>query len=191
METEYQHDRLLFTLVVDTITVIETVKAKTPMCVQKRICDRSRVDLVIRKKRISRNHTLHQSVIEKNDSAAHAYFQLKFRDKFIENYVEKHNVEDIAKDEWNMHALCERNFCLTLALTQPFLSMNVVNIAPNSRDESEAWRKLELSNLKAWTKKQSDTGVHLAHMNRSPQAWTAYASSTTVILFTCRVPCQK
>ena len=27
-------------------------------------------------------------------------------------------------------------------------------------------------------------------MNRSPQAWTAYASSTTVILFTCRVPCQ-
>ena len=149
METEYQHDRLLFTLVVDTITVIETVKAKTPMCAQKRICDRSRVDLVIRKKRISRNHTLHQSVIEKNDSAAHAYFQLKFRDKFIENYIEKHNVEDIAKDEWNMHALCVRNFCLTLALTQPFLSMNVISNTPKARDENEALRILELSNLES------------------------------------------
>ena len=89
------------------------------------------------------------------------------------------------------HTICERNYCLTLTLTQPSLSMNVGNTEPNSRVESETWRKLELSNLKGWTKKQSDTVVHLAHMNSRPQTWTSYTSITTVILFTCRVPSIK
>ena len=93
------------------------------------------------------------SLIKKNDSATRAYRQLKFLDKFIEHHNADHqNYHSMAKIEWNMHALCEGNFCLTLPCTQPFLSKNVVqHCAQFTGWKNEAWRKLKLSNWKAWT----------------------------------------
>ena len=92
VQAESQHDRRQPTLVVDTITVMETVKGTTSTC---RIDQEGSCNT-----RNAYQATTHStSAIKKNDSATRAYFQLKFRDKFIETCVENHNVKDIAKDE--------------------------------------------------------------------------------------------
>ena len=141
METEYQHDRLLFTLVVDTITVSETVKAKHRS-------DRSRIDLVIRKEHISRNHSpsLRLKRMIQPRTRTFSSKSVTSSSRIMLEIIMSKTYRWMSE---KMHALCERNFCLTLALTQPFLSMNVVNIAPNSRDESEAWRKTRFVKLES------------------------------------------
>jgi len=61
-----------------------------------------------------------------------------------------------------------------------FWARMLYNTAPNARVENEAWRKLELSNWKARIDviSCSLSPSELKH-HRSPQAWTAYDSSTT------------